>query len=114
MIKIMIDEEKALDLLLERLERWTDDETTKKLYKAMYEGYLYSGVFESCEFNPMIIVDNDYINYCDVIGPDDDEYNKIKKLYDENGCGDISCEYDLKNGYNFIEAEYNGCFLVRC
>ena len=59
----------------------------------------------------MKIVDNDYINYCDVISPDDDDYAELKALYDENGCGDISCEFS--GGYNFIEAEYDGYFLVR-
>lgn len=111
MIKLLIDENDALDLLMNRLSHWTDDDTTHKLYEAMYEHYIAGGVFECYEFDVMVIVDNDYINYCDVIGPGDDDYNEIKKLYDENGCGDISCEYD--GGYNFIEAEHNGYFLLR-
>lgn len=113
MIKVLIDENDALDLLMNRLSHWTDDDTTHALYEAMYESYLDSGVFDCCEFDVMQIVDNDYVNYCDVIAPGDDAYDDIKKLYDLEGCTDISCEKDLNNGYNFIESEYNGCFLVR-
>ncbi len=111
MIKVLIDENDALDLLMNRLCHWTDDDTTHKLYESMYASYLECGVFEYCEFDVVAIVDNDYVNYCDVVGPDDEDYNEIKKLYDKNGCGDISCEYD--GGYNFIEAEYNNYFLMR-
>lgn len=69
MITIKIDEEMVVDLLLERLNRWTDEEITHRLYEIMYTNYADSGVFESVELDPMIIVDNDYINYCDVISP---------------------------------------------
>lgn len=111
MIKILVDENDLLDALVDRVSYWTDDEDIIKLYEAMYTSYIDGCVFENMEVNIMQIVDNDYINYCDVIGPDDDDYDEIKKLYDENGCSDISCEYN--GGYNFIEAEYNGYFLLR-
>lgn len=111
MIKVMIDEGTALDMLMERVEYWTEDTDTIKLFEQMYENYLDCGVFECVEFDVMQIVDNDYINYCDVVTPSDDDYEELKALYDENGCGDISCEFS--GGYNFIEAEYNGFFLVR-
>jgi hypothetical protein len=113
MITIKIDEEQAVDLLLKRLQRWTDDEITHELYKIMYTNSADGGVFDCIEFDVMQIVDNDYINYCDVIAPNDDCYNDIKTLYDREGITDISCE-EKKHGYNFIEAEYNGYFLVRC
>ena len=32
---IKIEESKAVELLLERLENWTDDKTTYKLYESM-------------------------------------------------------------------------------
>lgn len=75
----------------------------------MYENYVYSGCFDGGEFDVMVIVDNDYINYCSVISEGDEEYEDIKQLYDENGLTDISCE----SNWSFIEAEYNGSFLVR-
>ena len=113
MIKVLVDENNALDMLMNRLSRWTDDDITHKLYEQMYENYLYGGVFDSCEFDVMQIVDNDYVNWCAVIEPEDDNYNGIKQLYNSEGCSDISCEKDLNGGYSFIEAEYNGYFLVR-
>ena len=114
MLTIQIDEGKAVDLLLERLSYWTDDETTHKLYESMYENYVYGGCFDGCDFDAMVIVDNDYINYCDVISEGEEAYNDIKALFERDGVTDISCEYEHNHGYNFIEAEYNGSFLVRC
>ena len=110
---VNIDNGMALDMLLDRLEHWTDDHTTYRLYEAMYENYIDCGCFDGGDFDVMAIVDNDYVNYCDVISEGDEAYNNIKKLYEEEGCGDISCEDELNHGYNFIEAEYKGNFLVR-
>ena len=105
---INIDNDTAVSMLMDRLNHWTDDSTTHRLYEAMYENYVYGGVFEGNTV--MAIVDNDYVNWCAVIEEGDETYEDIKKLYDEQGIGDISCEYD---GYSFIEAEYDDCFLVR-
>lgn len=113
MINVKIEESKAVDLLLERLENWTDDETTYKLYEAMYENYVFGGCFDGCEFDVMQIVDNDYVNWCDVVSEGDEAYEDIKTLFENEGISDISCEDDLNHGYSFIEAEYEGSFLVR-
>lgn len=110
---VNIDNGMALDMLLDRLEYWTDDHTTYRLYESMYEDYIDCGVFDGREFDVMAIVDNDYINYCDVVSEGDEAYEDIKKLYDEESCTDISCEDELNHGYSYIEAEYDGCFLVR-
>lgn len=111
MIKVTIDEGMALDMLMERVEHWTEDSDVIRLYEQMYEQYIDCGAFECSEFDVMAIVDNDYINYCDVVEEGDDDYDEIKSLYDENGCTDISCETNGR--YGFIEAEYNGLFLIR-
>lgn len=108
---VNIDNDMALEMLLDRLEYWTDDHTTYRLYESMYENYIDNGCFEGGEFDVMAIVDNDYVNWCTVISEGDEAYEDIKKLYDEQGCGDISC--DNEHGYGYIEAEYNGSFLVR-
>ena len=79
----------------------------------MYESYVYGGCFDGGDFDVMSIVDNDYVNWCTVISEGDEAYEDIKKLYDTEGIGDISCEHDLNNGYSYIEAEYNDSFLVR-
>ena len=110
---IKVDESVALDMLTKRVEYWTEDKDVIKLFEKMYDNYIYGGCFEESEFDVQVIVDNDYVNYCAVICEGDESYKDIKKLYDEQGLGDISCEYDLNNGYSFIEAEHNGMFLVR-
>jgi len=101
MLNIKIDEMAALDLLMGRLNEWTKDQKTKELYQKMYESYIDCGCFDGCEFDPMVIVDNDWVNYCTIIDESDENFEKIKKLYKENGLGDVSCE-DV--GYSFIEA----------
>ena len=108
---VNIDIDTALEMLIDRLKVWTDDPDVIALYEEMYENYIDCGCFDGREFDIMVIVDNDYVNWCSVISPGDDCYAEIKTLYDENGCGDISCECEC--GYSFIEAEYNGYFLVR-
>ena len=110
---VRIDEDVAIEMLVNRVKHWSNDITTHRLYEAMYENYVYGGCFEGGEFDVMVIVDNDYVNYCSVIEEGDEAYEDIKQLYEEQGCGDISCEYDLNHGYSYIEAEYNDCFLVR-
>lgn len=110
---VKIDEGLALDMLMNRVNYWTDDEEVYHLYEAMYENYVYDGVFDGGEFDVMVIVDNDYVNWCDVISEGDEAYEDIKKLFDEQGRGDISCEHELNHGYNYIESEYHGYFLVR-
>ena len=110
---VNIDNERAIEMLLERLGHWTDDDITYHLYEAMYENYVYNGCFDGGDFDVMAIVDNDYVNWCTVISEGDEAYEDIKKLYDEQGAGDISCEYGLNHGYSYIEAEYEDSFLVR-
>lgn len=110
---VNIDNERALDMLMDRLDFWTDDFITYRLYESMYEHYIDCGCFDGGDFDVMAIVDNDYVNWCTVISEGDEAYEDIKKLYDEQGLGDISCEYGLNHGYGYIEAEYNDVFLVR-
>ena len=110
---VKIDNDTALEMLLDRLELWTRDFVARELYGKMYDNYIISGCFDGGEFDPMVIVDNDWINYCTIVEDGDAEYAGIKELYDRDGLGDISCEHDLNGGYSLIEAEYEGAFLVR-
>lgn len=110
---VKIDEDVALEMLVNRVKFWTDDKTTIALFESMYENYIDGGCFDNAEFDVMLIVDNDYINWCDIISEGDEAYEDIKALFDEQGLGDISCEYELNHRYSFIEAEYDGSFLVR-
>ena len=110
---VRIDETTAVEMLVNRLSYWTDDSTTHELYEQMYENYVLGGAYEGSDFDVMVIVDNDYVNYCDVVSEGDDAYEDIKQIYEEQGLGDISCEYDLNHGYSYIEAAANDSFLLR-
>lgn len=110
MITCLLNEETALDMLIDRVEQWTNDEDVIKLYAEMYENYIASGCFDGIEFNVNAIVDNDFVNYCDVLYEDDERYESVKAFYDKNGLGDCSCEVE---GIGYIEAENDGLFLIR-
>lgn len=110
---VNIDNDTALEMLMERVEYWTNDNTTYRLYEIMYEHYIDGGVFDGGDFDVMSIVDNDFVNWCTVISEGDEAYEDIKELYEREGCTDISCEYGMNHGYSYIEAEYDGSFLVR-
>ena len=77
---VKVDESLALDMLMNRVNYWTDDEEVYHLYEAMYENYVYDGVFDGGEFDVMAIVDNDYVNWCDVISEGDEAYEDIKTI----------------------------------
>ena len=95
MITIKIDEDKLLEMLLDRVEYWTSDENVIALYRNYYEMLIDSGCFEGCEIDIMSIVDNDYINNLAYISKEDFEqwniedemdnkivaFNKEKDLY---------------------------------
>lgn len=109
---IRIDEDTAVEMLVQRVKFWTDDDTVISLYEKMYENSVYGGAYDGGTFDVKEIVDNDYVNWCKVISEGDDEYDDIKALYDEDGLADISCA-DNNHGISYIEAEYMGNFLVR-
>ena len=115
MVKINVSEDKLLDLLMNRFCEYTgleSDTEEYQLFKQMYQNYIDNGCFESMEdFDINTIVDNDWVNYCQVIHKGDEDYKKVKKLYKKEGCCDISCE----TCYGFIEAanEEKNVFLVR-
>lgn len=109
-MRVIIDNNTAMDLLMNRLcEFWHieptgDTETTYKLFEQMYEQYVFEGCFDDTEFEVDVIVDNDYINWCNVVSEGDDNYEEIKQAYEND-------EYEIDNLR--IETEYNGSFLVR-
>ena len=53
---VKVDEGLALDMLMNRVNYWTDDEEVYHLYEAMYENYVYEGVFDGGEFDVMSIM----------------------------------------------------------
>lgn len=83
MVTVTIDEDTLLEMLLDRLEFWTSDESVINLYKDYYEGLVYSGCFEGCTLDVMLIVDNDYINNLATISKEDFEQWGIESEIDD-------------------------------
>lgn len=107
-IDIEIDELEYL--IAQELRGWTDEDDIIELYQKMYESHGY----EEFRYGKIQeIVDNDYINNTSRIYPGDEAYDDIKTLYKENGLGAIYMRPSLNHGYDSIEAECNGIFLVR-
>lgn len=71
MITVKIDEDTLLDMLIDRVAFWTDDNCTQDLFRDYYEGLVDSGCFEGCELDIKKIVDNDYINNLTTISKED-------------------------------------------
>lgn len=112
MLNIKLDEETAIEALIDRVKVWKDNPEVIKLFESMYENYVYGGVFDGGKFDVVDIVDNGVVNYCSVVEEGDSSFEKIKKVYDEQGLGDCSCE-DCEG--NFIEAvnDDKTMFLIR-
>lgn len=117
MITIKIDEQELLDMFVERVRYWTKDEDEIKLFEKMYDDYIWNGVFTDGEVDIMSIVDNDWVNYTAIVRKDDEDFEKLLKVYKEQGLGDCSCEDFSYYKISFIEAVDNedepSMFLVR-
>ena len=116
-INVKMDKESALNMLLQRVRYWTDDEEEIGLFEKMYDDYLWNGVFSESEFDVMQIVDNDWINYTAIIRPDERKIKKLLKICKKQGLGDVSDKDFDYYKINYIEAvddETNpSMFLVR-
>ena len=84
MITITIDEDTLLEMLLNRVEYWTSDETTIDLYRDYYEELVYSGYFEGYDLDIMSIVDDDYVNNLTTISKEDFEQWNIESEVDDS------------------------------
>ena len=91
MITVKIEETDLLDMLVDRVGYWTDDDEVIELYSKYYDSMVYGGCFEDAELNINSIVDNDYVNWLTVV--DREEYEKdraeflrdsIKNFIEEN------------------------------
>ena len=83
MITVTIDEDTLLEMLLDRVEYWTSDESVINLYRDYYEGLINCGCFEGCTLDIMSIVDNDYINNLIVLSKEDFEDYGVEGLEDD-------------------------------
>lgn len=84
MITVKIDEDTLLDMLIDRVAFWTDDNCTQDLFRDYYESLVYSGCFEDCELDIRNIVDNDYMNNLTTISKEDFEQWDIEDETDDS------------------------------
>lgn len=79
---VEIDDDELVDMLMDHLKKYWDP-TSKVLdmYEKMYQSYVDNGVFEGQKINIAEIVDNDWVNYCDVVEEGDDYFEECKKTY---------------------------------
>lgn len=105
LITIQIEDYKALDMLLDRCDFWETSKENQDLFEKMYQHYIDGGVFEGAEFDPMVAVDNDVVNYCSVIHKSEykKDFKKLLKLY-KQGEYDVSCEDFEDISPSYIEA----------
>lgn len=117
MITIKVNEEDLLNMLLGRVRYWTDDEEIIGLYEKMYDDYIFNGIFEGMNMDIQDIVDNDWVNYTSVITEEETDFNKLLKIYEEQGLGDCSDKEFDEYKISFIEAVDNekdpSMFLIR-
>lgn len=83
MITVTIDEDKLLEMLIDRVEYWTNDTDIIDLYRDYYEELINSGCFEGCTLDIMSIVDNDYINNLIVLNKEDFEDYRVENFEDD-------------------------------
>lgn len=84
MITVKIDEDTLLDMLINRVAFYTDDNCTQDLFRDYYEGLVNSGCFEDCELDIGNIVDNDYVNNLTTISKEDFEQWDIEDETDDS------------------------------
>ena len=101
MITVKIDEDTLLDILMNRVEHWTDDTDTLELFEKFYENRIDGGCFDGAELDIMMIVDNDYINNTSITTIDG--YNKARNEFLKNEIQRFIEEN--KNQYNNDEQE---------
>ena len=91
---VNIDEETVIELLVNRVKYWDDDEDTLELFENYYTNLVEGGCFDGGTLDIMAIVDNDYVNNTSIITREDfekdrEEYieeelkNKLEELEDE-------------------------------
>jgi hypothetical protein len=105
LVTVQMEDYELLEMLLDRCNAWGTSENNIDLFEKMYQSYLDGGVFDNGEFNVMSIVDNDVVNYCNVITKEDcpQDFEKLLELYHQ-GEHDVSRERFEDISPSFIEA----------
>ena len=94
MVKVNIDEDTLLELLVDRVKSWTDDEDTLELFEQYYEHAVYSGCYEGADLDIMAIVDNDYVGNTTITTREEFEKDRAEYIEEQlknDGFYDEDC-----------------------
>lgn len=108
-INVLLDEDYVVDLLVKRVEFWTQDEDIIDLYRKMYENIV--DCFNGAELDVMKIVDRDYTINCLIIKEGNEEYEDLKKLImsGERDCSESTMFSSIEafnDDYSLILVKY--------
>ena len=82
-ITLQMDEDTAVEMLVNRVGYWTDDSDVIELFEQYYENMVYNGCFDGCDFDVMSIVDNDYVNNTSVTTREEFEADRDKFIEEQ-------------------------------
>ena len=106
---ITIDEDDFLEMLVNEVKKWTDDEDTIELFEEYYDYMVYSGCFNGTSLSVAEIVDNDYVNNTTIIT--EDEFNEAREEYIKEQVEALDKpnreDYDDEEDYNEDMETYN-------
>ena len=71
MINAQIDEEQLLNLLMQRMQYWTNDANALNLYEQYLRDLINGGCFEGANLNISMLIDNLYINETQIMDKDE-------------------------------------------
>ena len=77
MINVQVDEEKLLDLLMQRMEYWIKDANTLNLYEQYLKDLIDGGCFEGANLDISLLIDNLYVNDTQIMDKKDLENNDV-------------------------------------
>ena len=81
---IEVEDEDVVEMLIDRLIKyWHPANDEVYMYEKMYQNYVDNGVFDGQKISISDIVDNDWVNYCDIVSDGDDYFEECKKAYAE-------------------------------
>ena len=86
MITVRMDEDTIIDLLVNRVKYWTDDDDTIELFDQYYTSMVEGGCFDGADLDVMAIVDNDYVNNTSIVTRE--EFEKDRNEYIQNELKD--------------------------
>ena len=113
MITVRMDEYDVIDLLVNRVKHWTDDDDTIELFEQYYTSMVEGGCFDGADLDVMSIVDNDYVNNTSIVTreqfeKDRDEYieERVKAELEQLEDYDETVEEEIREEINNDTVEW--------